>query len=344
MLPGVLLAAFAAVALGWVLGPEAPLLALGSGLGVLALRLVRRDAPQRSMAVMAAAGSFAAIATIFGSPVVGALIIIEAAGLGGPTLPLLLLPGLLSAGIGSLVFIGMGSLTGLSTAAYAITPLSLSAYSHPGAGAFAWTVLLAATAALVVHLCLRLGRAAKRVVVTWPFFVVPAAGLVVAALAILFFEITKQPASLVLFSGQETMGPLVEQAATLSLGTLALLIVLKGLAWGVSLGAARGGPTFPAIFLGVTGGLLAAHLPGFSETPAIAVSIGAACVSVLRLPLSCVVLALIVSGADLGASPLVVVGVVVAYLVTLVLTAREAPPAQPVAQGSPMGADPARGA
>ena len=76
---------------------------------------------------MAAAGSFAAISTIFGNPVIGAVIIIEAAGLGGPMLPLVLLPGLLAAGIGSVVFIGMGSLTGLSTAAYALAPLGLPA-------------------------------------------------------------------------------------------------------------------------------------------------------------------------------------------------------------------------
>ena len=108
-LPGVMLAAFATIALGLVLGPEAPLIALGTGLGILSMRLARRDAPQQALAVMAAAGSFAAIASIFGSPIIGAIIIIEAAGLGGPTLPLVLLPGLLAAGIGSLVFIGMGS-------------------------------------------------------------------------------------------------------------------------------------------------------------------------------------------------------------------------------------------
>ena len=40
------------------------------------------------------------------------------------------------------------------------------------------------------------------------------------------------------------------------LNALALLIVFKGVAYSVSLGSFRGGPTFPAIFLG------AAALPG----------------------------------------------------------------------------------
>ena len=321
-LPGVMLAAFATIALGMVLGPEGPLIALGTGLGILSMRLVRRDAPDQALSVIAAAGSFAAISSIFGSPVIGAIIIIEAAGLGGPTLPLVLLPGLLAAGIGSLVFIGMGSMTGLSTAAYSIVPLSLPSYPRPDVAAFGWAIALAIVAALVTFAIIALGRGAKRLVVQRPFLVVPAAGLVVAALAIAFFEATGEPVDLVLFSGQEGMGPIVQQAATLSLATLALLIVFKGLAWGVSLGAARGGPTFPAMFLGIVGGLLAAHLPGFSETPGIAVLIGAMCVSVLRLPLSSIVIALVVSGAGLGAAPLVIVAVVVAFLATVGLSAR----------------------
>ena len=44
-LPGIVLAAFATLCLGVVLGPEAPLIALGGGLGVVAIRLVQRDAP-----------------------------------------------------------------------------------------------------------------------------------------------------------------------------------------------------------------------------------------------------------------------------------------------------------
>ena len=47
-LPGIVLAAFATLCLGVVLGPEAPLIALGAGLGVVAIRLVKRDTPART--------------------------------------------------------------------------------------------------------------------------------------------------------------------------------------------------------------------------------------------------------------------------------------------------------
>ena len=117
------LAALATLSLGVVLGPEAPLIALGGGLGVCAIRLVKRDAPDRTKAVVAAAGSFAAISTLLGSPLLGAFLLMEASGLSGATLELVLVPGLLAAGIGSLIFIGLDSLTGLGTFSLAIPHL-----------------------------------------------------------------------------------------------------------------------------------------------------------------------------------------------------------------------------
>ncbi len=156
-LPGVLLASLASIGFGMVLGPEAPLIAIATGLGILAVRSARKGAPDQVLALIAGAASFAAMSSLFGSPVVGAVIIIEAAGLGGAILPVILLPGLLAAGIGSLVFIGMGSLTGLSTSAYAIAPLSLPQYQNPTVSAFGWTILLAVAVAVGVFVIAQIG-------------------------------------------------------------------------------------------------------------------------------------------------------------------------------------------
>ena len=46
-LPGVLFAALASLGLGVVLGPEAPLIALGAGLAICAVRLARATCPKR---------------------------------------------------------------------------------------------------------------------------------------------------------------------------------------------------------------------------------------------------------------------------------------------------------
>jgi H+/Cl- antiporter ClcA len=53
--PGIALAALATLSLGAVLGPEAPLIALGAGLAGSAMRLARRDAPAQATAVVAGA-------------------------------------------------------------------------------------------------------------------------------------------------------------------------------------------------------------------------------------------------------------------------------------------------
>ena len=325
--PGVLLAALATLGLGLVLGPEAPLIAIGTGVALLLMNLSRRDIPDQARLVIGAAGAFAALATIFGSPVIGAVIIIEAAGLGGATLPLVLLPGLLAAGIGSLVFVGVGALTGLSSDAWALPPLKLAAYPTPQLSDFGWTVALALVAAVVVYLVMELARRTRAVAARRAWVLIPAAAVLVGFVAIAFAEISGETADAVLFSGQEAMSLVVRQGAIASLGTLALLLVCKATAWALSMGVARGGPTFPAIFLGLVGGLLAAHLPGLAETPAVGALIGAAVVSVLRLPLSAIILTLLITHAGAGVAPLIIVAVVVAYLATLAISARR--PATP---------------
>jgi H+/Cl- antiporter ClcA len=321
-LPGVILAAVASIGLGVVLGPEAPLIALGGGLALLTITLLRREVPDQAKLVIAAAGSFAAISTIFGNPVIGAVIIIEAAGLGGATLPLVLLPGLLAAGIGSIVFLGMGKLSGLDSSAYALGPLDLPPAPPLTIADFVLAIALAVVAAIVVRAILEVAWSVESVVLRRPLLLLPVAGLVIGALAIVFGQLTGQPLQLVLLSGQDAMGPMVSSAPALPAATLAALFLFKGLAWSVSLGGFRGGPTFPAMFLGMVAGLLVAAVLGVAQTPAISIAMAAMTVSTLRLPLASVVLAMVVTQAGLTVAPLIIVAVVVAYIVTQLIGAR----------------------
>jgi H+/Cl- antiporter ClcA len=321
-LPGVLLAAFATLGLGIVLGPEAPLIALGTGLGALAMRQLRKDAPEGAVRLMGAAGSFAAVSTIFGSPLIGTVLIVEAVGLSSAIPPYVLLPGLLSAGVGSLVFVGMGAWTGLSTSAWQLSPFPLSAFDAPTWSDFAWTVVLALAAAVVVFAIVRMARWTKRLVERRLLLLTIVAGLAIGCCAIAFAQLTGEPTDGVLFSGQEAFAALFKSSSSISLATLALLLCFKGIAWSISLGNFRGGPTFPALFLGVVAGLLAGHLPGYGQDQAIAVLSAAACVSILRLPLSSAIIAsLLCARAGLGITPLVLAAVVVAYLASEALTA-----------------------
>ena len=75
-----------------------------------------------------------------------------------------------------------------------------------------------------------------------------------------------------------------------------------------------------------------------------AVGIGAGVAAVLRLPLSAIVLALLLtSQSGAGAAPLVIVGVITAYLVSLALE-RERDPAADVRPAAVAGVDGQRAA
>jgi H+/Cl- antiporter ClcA len=325
-LPGVLLAGLVSIGFGIVIGPEAPLIALGSGLGLATISLSRREMPPQVLVVIGAAGSFAALSFVFLSPLVAAVILIEAAGLGGARMPLVLLPGLLAAGIGTLVAIGLGSFTGLSTSNIALGPVQVPAFGHPTIAEFGWTIALAIAIAAVAQLILRGGLLTLRFAAPRALILLPIIGLIIAGLAIAFSQATGKSIDEVLFSGQTALPGLVSQAGTWSVSALILVIVFKGLAYSLSLGGFRGGPTFPAIFLGAAAGILCSRLPGFPLTSAVAVGTGAGVVSILKLPLSAITLAtLMTAKAGLGDVPLTIVGVVVAYLVTLAVTALLSP-------------------
>jgi H+/Cl- antiporter ClcA len=332
-LPGIVLAALATLSLGVVLGPEAPLIALGGGLGVLAVRLVKRDAPPRTATVVAAAGSFAAVSTLLGSPLLGAFLLMEASGLGGAMLELVLVPGLLAAGVGSLIFLGLDHLTGLGTFSLAIP--GLPHVGSPTGAEFLWALAIGVIAALIGSGIRWLGLFLRPHVERRMLLATPVIGLAVAGLAIAFEAGTGKGSSEVLFSGQSALGPFITGSASYTVGALLLLLVCKGIAYGASLSGFRGGPTFPALFLGAVGGAALSHLPGLPLVYGAAMGIGAMCAVMLRLPLTSVLLATLLLASDgLQVMPLVIVAVVVAY----VLSARLAPtPAS--AQGTPSASE-----
>jgi H+/Cl- antiporter ClcA len=341
ILPGVILAGLATTGSGLILGPEGPLIALGAGVAILLASLSRRKLPPQVVMVVGAAGSFTALAFIFASPIIAAVILIEATGLGGPRLRVVLIPGLLAAGIGTLISLGIGSFTGLSSSAYALGSLPLHSIGHLKVAEFGWTIGLAIVVAALTSVVIRGGLFTYRFVSRRQLLVLlPVVALIIAGIAIGYSEASGKSISYVLFDGQNALPLLVQNAGAWSLGTLAMLIVCKGVAYGLSLGSFRGGPTFPAIFLGAAGGVLASHLPGFPEGAGVAVGIGAAIAAVLRLPLSAVVLAtLLTPSAGSSVEPLIIVGVVVAYVVTLLISRERAETASsPASEPSPPAA------
>ncbi|MEV0371289.1 chloride channel protein [Streptomyces sp. NPDC050636] len=332
-LPGIVLAALATLSFGAVLGPEAPLIALGGGLAVGAVRLLQRDVTAQTVAVVGAAGSFAAVSALLGSPLLGAFLLMEASGLGGAMLGVVLVPGLLAAGIGALIFTGLGSWTGLGT--FALTLHHVPPAAQPTIPEFGWALVIGVLAAFVGTGVRRLALVLKEPVARHRVPATVAMGLVVGALAMVFTEVTGEPATEVLYSGQSALGTLFSGTAGYSVGVLLLLVLCKGLAYSVSLSSFRGGPIFPALFLGAAGGVALSHLPGLSVTAAFAMGMGAMCVAMLKLPMTSVLMATLLLGHHgLTVMPLVIVAVVVSYVVAFRIGGPTGAVAQPAVQPS----------
>jgi H+/Cl- antiporter ClcA len=99
---------------------------------------------------------------------------------------------------------------------------------------------------------------------------------------------------------------------------LLAVLLFKSVAYTLCLGSLRGGPVFPALFLGAAVGLLLAPLPGLGVAPAMAAGMAAATSSVLRLPVSSVVLVAVLLGSA-AMMPVVIVASVVAFVITQLL-------------------------
>ena len=331
-LPGIALAALTSLSLGAVVGPEAPLIAIGGGLAAVTVRLLKRDVPPMALTIMASAGSFAAISTLLGSPLLGAFLIMEVAGVSGVTLSLVALPGLLASGMGALVFVGLDNWTGLGTFSLALP--SVPAAVDPTIASMGWALVIGAIGAVLGWLVHSLGLVLRPVVHLNRVLVTTVFGALIGVTAMTYQLLSDHSFTQVLFSGQDDLPDLVDHATDYSLGVLLLLVACKMLAYGLSLAAFRGGPVFPAMFVGATVGIALSGLPGLPLAPAIAAGIGAMCAAMLRLPFTSVLLATLLLGSDgVSVTPQVVVAVVVAFVLTMVLPVPE--PKERVAASTP---------
>jgi H+/Cl- antiporter ClcA len=310
-LPGVLLAALGGLPLGVVLGPEAPLMAVGAALAtILTGRWIARG-PENLL--ISTSGSAAAVAVIFGSPLVAAVFILESAGSAGVRATRVVLPCLLSAGIGALVFTGLGEWTGLQVSSLQLPGLELP--ERPDLADLLWTIPMAVLIAVGVRQVHHLGRrlilhAARR-----PALMAMAAVAITAVVAAAYSLLTGRSPVEVLLSGQDALGLFTEPGDVPGRWALVALLVFKGVAYAVSLATLRGGPIFPALFLGAAFGALLSGLPGYGIAPALAAGMAAATAAILPLPVSAAVLVTLLLGSGSAAmAPIVLIAVVVAFV------------------------------
>jgi H+/Cl- antiporter ClcA len=318
-LVSILLAAVASLGFGLVLGPEAPLIAIGLGLPPLLIHVLPLQEAEGRLLVLS--GAFAAIAALFGGPIVASLMLFELAAKSGamPARAIggALLPGFVAAGTGALIFTGIGDWAGLHQQNLALP--DIAAYDSVRIADLGWSVVIAVGVAVLVLGARRLAHGIAGRTPDRPVASLAVAGLLVGALAVVFREITDRPVEFVLFSGQSSLPDLVAEGSG---GVLIAVVLVKGLAYALSLGAGfRGGPVFPAIAIGTALAVAGADfLPGFETTPALAAGIAAGTAVVLQAPFTGALLASLLMGSSAAdVAPVAVVAAAVGALVAVVL-------------------------
>ena len=322
-IPGVVLASSASLVLGAVVGPEAPLIALGSALALLAVPWTKAKGDPTSTTIIAAAGSAAAISAIFGNPLIAAVMMLEVLGLARRQTMLVVLPCLLASGVGALMFTGLGNWTGLTIGALSIPDLP-PAQLEPAD--LAWAVPLAAVVAVGTWgiFAIARGTAARASSRTLATTVV--VGLLAGGSAALYALVTDHSPVDVVLSGQATLATLGARPESWSGGALVLLLLCKGIAYALCLGVFRGGAVFPAIFLGAACGALAATiLPGLGTVAALAIGMGAGA-AVTGLPVTATVLVVLLLGDPAQElMPVVILATVTALIIEEMLTIQRSP-------------------
>jgi len=315
--PSILLAALGSLIFGFVLGPEAPLIIMGTTIGAL---LMRGRAPQLVQMGMLLGGA-AAIGAIFGNPFVMAFMLLEFAALG--VLPAIaLVPSLVALGSGYLVQIGVGPWSGIGTHSLAVP--GLPTYDNLSVKDLIFGLVIAVVASIVAAIARELGERVAQLAAKHRGFVLFAVALLTAALAIAVTEITGVDVGFVLFSGQSDMTSLIAETSIL---TVVLVLIAKTLAYGMALGGGyRGGPIFPATFLGVAVGVLSSLVfPEISVTAMAATGIAATATVMLRLPFTSALLAMVLlSSSGAAVAPFAIMGAVVGFGVRQGLDKRDA--------------------
>jgi H+/Cl- antiporter ClcA len=322
---GVALAAIGTLSFGAVLGPEGPLIALGSVVGVGASRLFRVG--ERESGVLSTAGSASAISALFGGPLPAGILLVEGGlSLGTMLLPVMI-PGLVSAAIGYVIFIGIGDWGGIDAATLLVPGLpayDVTSVLDMAVGAVVG-VLTGAVIVGVRQLGQRLHGLGERGL-AMPTLLL-AGGLAVGLLAELA-DVLGANSQDVLFSGQASMPSLVAEG---SAGVVIVLLVAKALAYGICLGCGfRGGPVFPAIFVGTAVATLAVVVLDVSPTVAVAVGTAAGTAAATRLMIVPLLIAALLVGTNgLDALPAAVLAAAAAWVTTAALDPPPAPAAQP---------------
>lgn len=286
---------------GASLGPEAALGSMGGGIGSwLSARRGESEEVRRANTLNGMAGAYGGMLS---SPILGTLLVLEIARLGGRRFVQVLTGGALASAISFAIYFPIAG------------SLFLQAYSLPDYEYDDWHLLAgAALGAVAGVLALLMGvvvGVTRRLVAPLEQHTVirPVVGGAVFGLIAVVLPLT-------LFTGSDQLATVIEDAGDLGVPLLVALVFGKMIAFAVSSNTGFiGGPVFPTLFVGGTAGVAAFEIvPGLPPALAFTCMLAAVPGAVVSAPFTMVLLAGLVVGVGALQLGPILIAVVVAYI------------------------------
>ena len=320
----VLAAAMISLSVGAVLGPEAPLLALGSAVAAMICRSSRL---QEHREVFMYAGAIAGLSFVLGNPLAAAVFVLESAVVGGTPggkrVVTMLMTVMVATGFGYLIQVGVAGWGGVGESQLAVD--NLPHYDSVRIVDLLLVVLVALVAAGLTVFARWVGGTLVPPSRRRPLATLLVGAALVATAASAASLISGEGPEMVLFSGQ---GAIQTALGITSVASLLVIGLAKTLAYGVSMGSGfRGGPVFPAVFVAIVIAQAFALATGNGNvSPLVAGGIAAATAAVVQLPFTSVLFAvLLCSGAGLAITTPAIIGSVIGVVVRGAADARKPP-------------------
>ena len=242
LVPGIVAVSTVSLIGGASLGPEKALGAMGGGTGSWLAQ--RRALGQQDSQVNTLSGFAGAYGGLFSSTVIVVLLILEVARPGGQRFTKALAAGIVASSVSFGIYFAIAGAVFLDD--YQVPPYKFEDWQLLAG------VPLGLFAALVVSLLAGFMLVASRL-----FGRLKVPVVAKSTLGGVVFGIVGVALPLTMFSGSDQLKTVLEDAGTLGVGLIAVLVIAKMLTFAVSQGSGFvGGPIFPSLFIGGTAGVL----------------------------------------------------------------------------------------
>ena len=301
LVPGIVAVSTVSLIGGASLGPEKALGAMGGGAGSWLAQ--RRALGKQDSQVNTLSGFAGAYGGLFSSTVIVVLLILEVARPGGQRFTKALAAGIVASSVSFGIYFAIAGAVFLDD--YQVPPYKFEDWQLLAG------VPLGLFAALVVSLLAGFILVASRLFgrLNIPVIAKSTLGGVV-------FGIVGLALPLTMFSGSDQLKTVLEDAGTLGVGLIAVLVIAKMLTFAVSQGSGFvGGPIFPSLFIGGTAGVLVHQvIPGVPLGLAFTCLLAAVPGGLAPAPFSMVLMAAFLTQVGALQTAPVLIAVITSYL------------------------------